>query len=58
VSDVFGFATIVYSLQGEIVKVGIQAKAVDFSSLFICPELSALSKIDVADDYLKKGPGD
>lgn len=57
VSDVFGFATIVYSLQQEIRQSGYQFKNVDFSSLFTCDELKALGTIDAAEDYYKKGPG-
>jgi multiple inositol-polyphosphate phosphatase/2,3-bisphosphoglycerate 3-phosphatase len=57
VNDVFGFATIVPSLRVEIPKASFNPAEVNFASLFTCDELTALSKIDVADDYLKKGPG-
>jgi multiple inositol-polyphosphate phosphatase/2,3-bisphosphoglycerate 3-phosphatase len=57
VSDVFGFATIVPSLKAELTKAGIKPAEVDFDDLFSCSELIALSRIDMADDYLKKGPG-
>lgn len=56
-SDVFGFATIAYSLQTEIKKAGYQWVDVDFKPLFTCAELTALSKVDIAEDYLKKAPG-
>lgn len=57
VSDVFGFATITFSLKKEIQQAGFKYADVDMTALFTCDELVALSKIDVADDYLKKGPG-
>ncbi|RKR83593.1 histidine phosphatase superfamily protein (branch 2) [Mucilaginibacter gracilis] len=57
VSDIFGFATIVPSLRVEIAKADMKPGSVNFISLFNCDEIEALSKIDVADDYLKKGPG-
>lgn len=56
VGDVFGFATIVYSLQAEIKKAGYQWVDVSFAPFFTCAEQTALSKLDVADDYLKKAP--
>lgn len=57
VSDLLGFATIVYSLQAEISKAGLSMKDVDFKSFFTCDQLTALSISDSADEYLKKGPG-
>jgi hypothetical protein len=57
VNDVFGLAAIVPSLKAEIKKAGFSQADTDIASLFTCAELTALSKIDVADDYLKKGPG-
>jgi multiple inositol-polyphosphate phosphatase/2,3-bisphosphoglycerate 3-phosphatase len=57
VADVFGFATIVASLQSEAKQAGLKPADVDFAPLFTCTQLIVLSKIDVADDYLKKGPG-
>lgn len=56
-SDLFGFATIVYSLEAEIKEAGYSFKQLDFASWFTCNELAALGYIDQADDYLKKGPG-
>ncbi len=57
VDDVFGFATIVYSLKAEIQQAGYQAADVDFASLFTCNELQNLGEMDSADENLKKGPG-
>ncbi len=57
VSDVFGFATITASLKAEIQQAGVKPGEVSFESLFSCSELLALSRIDITDDYLKKGPG-
>ncbi len=57
VSDIFGFATIVYSLNSEIKEAGFTEKDVDFKSFFTCDELKSLSILDSADDFLKKGPG-
>lgn len=56
-TDIFGFATITASLKKEIQQAGFKLTDIDMASLFTCNELTALSKIDVADDYLKKGPG-
>ncbi|QKJ31589.1 histidine-type phosphatase [Mucilaginibacter mali] len=57
VSDVFGFATIVPSLKTEIEKAGVKPSEVDFDNLIGCSDLISLSRIDMLDDYLKKGPG-
>jgi hypothetical protein len=57
VDDIFGFAAIVPSLRAELAKAGVNPAELNFASLFTCDELIALSKIDVADDYLKKAPG-
>jgi multiple inositol-polyphosphate phosphatase/2,3-bisphosphoglycerate 3-phosphatase len=57
VSDIFGFATIVYSLEAEIKKGGIDPAGIDFKSFFTCEQLKTLSMLDSADEYLKKGPG-
>lgn len=55
--DVFGFATIVYSLKQEIEERGFKLADVDFKSLFTCDELSRLGFINSVDENLKKGPG-
>jgi len=57
VGDVFSFASIVYSVMEEAKQAGLQPSAVDFKQFFTCAEIDALSKLDVADDYYKKGPG-
>jgi multiple inositol-polyphosphate phosphatase/2,3-bisphosphoglycerate 3-phosphatase len=56
-ADVFGFATIVYSLAGEIKQAGYQPADLDFKSLFTCDELGKLGELDSIDENLKKGPG-
>lgn len=56
--EVFGFATIVYSLKTETQQAGYQAADVDFKSLFTCNELQKLGEIDAASENLKKGPGE
>jgi hypothetical protein len=57
VSDLFGFACIVYSLQNEISRSGLPIKDFDFKSFFTCDQLKKLDTLDSADEYLKKGPG-
>jgi len=57
VADVFGFATIVYSLDNEITQAGFTPGELDFKSFFTCDELRSLALLDAADEYLKKGPG-
>lgn len=57
VADMWGFATIVYSLKEEIEKVGIGAKDVDFTWFYTCDELKALGRTDAVEDFLVKGPG-
>jgi multiple inositol-polyphosphate phosphatase/2,3-bisphosphoglycerate 3-phosphatase len=36
---------------------GLQQSALNFKQFFTCPQIDALAKIDLADDYYKKGPG-
>jgi multiple inositol-polyphosphate phosphatase/2,3-bisphosphoglycerate 3-phosphatase len=57
VAEIFGFATIVYSLNAEIKQAGFQLTDLDFQSFFTCDELSRLGLLDAADENLKKGPG-
>lgn len=57
VSDIWGFATIVYSLKEEISQKGIDPKDLDFTSFFTCDELKALGRTDAVEDFLVKGPG-
>lgn len=56
-SDVFGFATIVYSLKEEIEQKGYKPADLDFKSFFTCDELKKLGELDSVDENLKKGPG-
>jgi len=56
-SDVFGFATIVYSLKEEIQQKGYQQADLDFKSFFSCDDLKKLGELDSIDENLKKGPG-
>jgi len=57
VTDVFGFTTIVYSLNAEINQKGYQPADFDFKSFFTCDELQKLGEMDSADENLKKGAG-
>ncbi len=56
-ADIFGFATIVYSLQDEILQAGLKPADLDFKPVFTCDDLGHLGKIDAAEDFLTKGPG-
>jgi multiple inositol-polyphosphate phosphatase/2,3-bisphosphoglycerate 3-phosphatase len=57
VADVFGFATIVYSLAAEIKQTGFIPADLDFKSMFTCEELTTMGMLDSIDENLKKGPG-
>jgi hypothetical protein len=57
VSDIFGFTTIVNSLDTEIKQAGYTPVDLDFKTFFTCDELGRLSIVDSGDEYLKKGPG-
>jgi hypothetical protein len=57
VSDLFGFITIFYSLQQEIVENGYKSADVDMQPFLTCEELATLAKIDNAEEFLVKGPG-
>lgn len=57
VNDLFGQATIVYSLRQEIKQAGFSDQDLNFQSFFTCGELATLSRIDVAEDFFTKGPG-
>ncbi|UOE51542.1 histidine phosphatase family protein [Mucilaginibacter sp. SMC90] len=57
VNDVFGFTTIVFSLQEEIKQLGLKPINLDFESLFTCAQLKSLARVDAAEDYMVKGPG-
>ncbi|WP_419803573.1 histidine-type phosphatase [Mucilaginibacter sp.] len=55
-AEIFGFATIVYSLQNEIARAGFSTAELNFSTIFTCEELGHLGSVGAAEDYLKKGP--
>lgn len=55
--DIFGFSSIMYSIEKEVADHGFQWDDVDMSSFFTCNELRVMGKIDDAEDYLVKGPG-
>jgi hypothetical protein len=57
VSDIWGFATIVYSLKEEIKQKNLKVKDLDFTRFFTCDELKALGRTDAVEDFLVKGPG-
>jgi hypothetical protein len=57
VNDIWGFATIVYSLHDEIIQAGFKTEDLNFTSLYTCDELKALGRADAAEDFLVKGPG-
>lgn len=56
-TDVFGFATVVYSLQTEIRQDDFKPADLNFKAFFTCEELAHLGLMDAAEDYLQKGPG-
>jgi len=56
-NEIFGFATIAYSVLEEAKQNGFQPSDIDFKSFFTCKQILGLAKLDVADDYFKKGPG-
>lgn len=55
-SDIFGFATIFYSIQKEIIEHGFKPSELDMTPFFTCAELTTIGKIDDAEDFLVKGP--
>lgn len=57
VEDLFGFATIVYSLPHEIKQAGFTNQDLNFQNFFTCAELATLSRVNVAEDFFLKGPG-
>ena len=57
VSGIFGFIAIFYSIQKEIAVAGYKSTELDMQSFLTCAELSVLSTIDNAEDFLEKGPG-
>jgi len=57
VSDLFGFETIVYSLNTEIIQTGFTLNQLDFAKFFTCNELLKFAEIDSAIENLEKGAG-
>ena len=57
VDDVFGFATIVYSLNTEIKQAGFDRNQLAFDSFFTCDQLQKLGNLDSAIENLEKGAG-
>jgi multiple inositol-polyphosphate phosphatase/2,3-bisphosphoglycerate 3-phosphatase len=57
VTDVYGFFTILPSVQLEMDRAGIRLTADSIKQFFTCPELLSIGKLDQAEDYLLKGPG-
>ncbi|MVN22268.1 histidine-type phosphatase [Mucilaginibacter arboris] len=57
IDDIFGFASIVPSIETEIKAAGFVTADLDFYALFTCKELETLNLMDTASDYLMKGPG-
>ncbi|MGC4101419.1 histidine-type phosphatase [Ferruginibacter sp.] len=57
-SDLYGFITIFYSIQGEIIKAGYTPAQVDMQEFVDCNSLHILSVIDDAEGFYEKGPGD
>jgi len=56
VSGLFGFITIVFSIQKEIADAGYTGADLDMQSFLTCKELLVSSGIDNAEDFLQKGP--
>ncbi len=57
VTDIYGFFTILPSVQTEMDRAGIRLTADSIKQFFTCPELLSIGKLDQAEDYLLKGPG-
>ena len=57
-SDLFGFITIFYSIQAEIIDSGYTLTDVYMQQFLHDKQLSALGIIDNAEEYFEKGPGD
>ncbi|MEO6135968.1 MAG: histidine-type phosphatase [Ginsengibacter sp.] len=57
-SDVFGFTAIFYSIQKEITEHGFTASEIDMKPFFTSTDLSTLGRIDDAEDFFLKGPGE
>jgi multiple inositol-polyphosphate phosphatase / 2,3-bisphosphoglycerate 3-phosphatase len=57
VAELYGFYTILPSVQEEAAAAHIQLTADSLQAFFTCAGLQALGAIDRAEDYLSKGPG-
>lgn len=57
-SDLFGFVTIFYSLKKEVEDAGYTLEEVDMKPFLSCTQLSLLAKVDNAEDFYLKGPGE
>ncbi|MES1226423.1 MAG: histidine-type phosphatase [Bacteroidota bacterium] len=57
-SDLYGFITIFYSVQSEIINAGYTLTQVDMREFIDCNSLHILSVIDDAEAFYEKGPGD
>ncbi len=57
VVDVYGFYTILSSIQAEATDRSIDINADSIARFFTCTALKKLSQTDAAEDYLSKGPG-
>jgi len=57
VNDIFGFETIIYSLNAEIKQAGFTQDQLNFVSFFSCNELEKFGEVDSAIENLEKGAG-
>jgi len=55
-TDLYGFITIFYSIQKEVIAAGYSIADVDMQPFLSCDQLAILGNIDNAEDYLEKGP--
>lgn len=55
--NIFGFESILFSIRKEIADHGYSASDISFSEFFDCNDLETLGRIDDAEDFLVKGPG-
>jgi multiple inositol-polyphosphate phosphatase / 2,3-bisphosphoglycerate 3-phosphatase len=57
VTDIYGFYSILPSIQQELTKKSIVLTADSIGRFFTCKALQVLSTLDQAQDYFSKGPG-
>jgi multiple inositol-polyphosphate phosphatase/2,3-bisphosphoglycerate 3-phosphatase len=55
-TDLYGFITIFYSIQKEVIAAGYKSADVDMQPFLSCQQLAVLGNIDNAEDFLEKGP--